>query len=30
VKKGEIPWSPELRTEPKNFKMFLVHTVSVL
>lgn len=28
VKKGEIPWSPELRVEPKNFKIFFVHTVS--
>lgn len=27
--KGEIPWSPELRVEPKNFKIFFVHTVSV-
>lgn len=26
VKKGEIPWSPELKTEPKNFKIFFVHT----
>lgn len=24
--KGEIPWSPELREEPKNFKIFFVHT----
>lgn len=30
VKKGEIPWSPELRVEPKNFKIFFVHTVSHL
>lgn len=30
VKKGEIPWSPNLRVEPKNFKVFFVHTVSVL
>lgn len=28
VKKGEIPWSPEIRVEPKNFKIFFVHTVS--
>jgi 3-phosphoinositide dependent protein kinase-1 len=28
VKKGEIPWSPELRVEAKNFKIFFVHTVS--
>ncbi|XP_043491809.1 3-phosphoinositide-dependent protein kinase 1 isoform X3 [Polistes fuscatus] len=26
VLKGEIPWSPELRVEPKNFKIFFVHT----
>jgi len=26
VLKGEIPWSAELRTEPKNFKIFFVHT----
>lgn len=26
VVKGEIPWSPELRVEPKNFKIFFVHT----
>ena len=28
IKKGEIPWSPELRVEAKNFKIFFVHTVS--
>lgn len=28
VKKGEIPWSAEIRVEPKNFKIFFVHTVS--
>lgn len=27
VLKGEIPWSKELRVEPKNFKIFFVHTV---
>jgi hypothetical protein len=27
VLKGEIPWSHELRVEPKNFKIFFVHTV---
>lgn len=26
VKKGEIPWSCELKVEPKNFKIFFVHT----
>lgn len=26
--KGEIPWSPDLRVEVKNFRIFLVHTVS--
>ncbi|XP_021929412.1 3-phosphoinositide-dependent protein kinase 1 isoform X3 [Zootermopsis nevadensis] len=26
ILKGEIPWSPELRVEPKNFKIFFVHT----
>lgn len=25
-KKGEIPWSADLRVEPKNFKIFFVHT----
>lgn len=30
VLKGEIPWSPQLRVEPKNFKIFFVHTVSIL
>jgi len=29
VLKGEIPWSPELRVEPKNFKIFFVHTVGL-
>uniref|UniRef100_H2YFH4 3-phosphoinositide-dependent protein kinase 1 n=1 Tax=Ciona savignyi TaxID=51511 RepID=H2YFH4_CIOSA len=24
--KGEIPWSSELRTEPKSFRIFFVHT----
>lgn len=28
VKKGEIPWSADLWVEPKNFKIFFVHTVS--
>jgi 3-phosphoinositide dependent protein kinase-1 len=28
VKKGEIPWSSDLKVEPKNFKIFFVHTVS--
>lgn len=27
VKKGEIPMSKDLRPEPKNFKIFFVHTV---
>lgn len=26
VKKGEIPWSVDLRVEAKNFKVFFVHT----
>ncbi|XP_055635623.1 3-phosphoinositide-dependent protein kinase 1 isoform X2 [Toxorhynchites rutilus septentrionalis] len=26
VKKGEIPWSKEIRVETKNFKVFFVHT----
>lgn len=26
ILKGEIPWSPELRVEAKNFRIFLVHT----
>ncbi|XP_053970665.1 3-phosphoinositide-dependent protein kinase 1 isoform X1 [Hylaeus volcanicus] len=26
VLKGEIPWSAELRVEPKSFKIFFVHT----
>lgn len=29
VLKGEIPWSTEMRPEPKNFKTFFVHTVSL-
>lgn len=28
VKKGEIPFSRDVRVEPKNFKIFFVHTVS--
>lgn len=28
VLKGEIPWSSDLRVEAKNFRIFLVHTVS--
>ena len=28
VLKGEIPWSPSLRVEAKNFKTYFVHTVS--
>lgn len=30
VLKGEIPWSPELRVEPKSFKIFFVHTVRII
>lgn len=30
VLKGEIPWSPELCPEAKNFKTFFVHTVKIL
>ncbi|XP_018333405.1 3-phosphoinositide-dependent protein kinase 1 [Agrilus planipennis] len=26
ILKGEIPWSPDIKTEAKNFKTFLVHT----
>merc|ERR1719219_1729132 len=26
VLKGEIPWSPDMRTEMKNFRIFFVHT----
>lgn len=26
--KGQIPWSRDLRVEAKNFRIFLVHTVS--
>ncbi|XP_017887909.1 3-phosphoinositide-dependent protein kinase 1 isoform X2 [Ceratina calcarata] len=26
VLKGEIPWGPELRVEPKSFKIFFIHT----
>lgn len=29
VLKGEIPWSPELRVEAKNFRIFLVYTVRI-
>lgn len=29
VLKGEIPWSADLRSEAKNFKNFLVHTVRI-
>lgn len=28
--KGEIPWSPQLRVEPKNFRIFFVHTVTTI
>lgn len=28
--KGQIPWSPQLSTEPKNFKAFFIHTVGSL
>lgn len=28
--KGEIPWCPQLRVEPKNFRIFFVHTVNIL
>lgn len=28
VRKGEIPWSTQMKTEHKNFKNFFVHTVS--
>lgn len=28
--KGEIPWSPQLRVEPKNFRIFFVHTVTII
>ena len=24
--KGEIPWSQELRTEPRSFRIFYIHT----
>ena len=27
ISKGEIPWSANMRPEPKNFKTFFVHTV---
>ena len=30
VLKGEIPWSSDVKAEAKNFKTFLVHTVSIL
>lgn len=28
IKKGEIPFDETIQCEPKNFKVFLVHTVS--
>lgn len=28
VKKGEIPFDATLKCEPRNFKMFFLHTVS--
>jgi 3-phosphoinositide dependent protein kinase-1 len=28
ILKGEIPWSKNLRPEPKKFKIFFIHTVS--
>ena len=27
VRKGEVPFSPEMRTEAKNFRTFFIHTV---
>lgn len=30
VKKGEIPWSADLRVEAKSFRIFFVHTVSLI
>ena len=27
--KGQIPWDPTIFPEPKNFKTFFVHTVSI-
>ena len=29
VVKGEIPWTPSIRPEAKDFKHFLVHTVRI-
>jgi hypothetical protein len=29
VLKGEVPWSKDLRPEPKKFKIFFIHTVSL-